>query len=376
MRVAFYSPYSPGSKKASGEHIQARAAIAALERQGNQVRVVSEFKPRYFWRDPRRIVELPRALWDAYREVRTFRPDAWLTLASSPKVPDVLGPLVSRRFRIPYVIWNAPYRAYEMLRQRNGPRDLWLNVPGIALNRLAFASADHIVVSKVADYDRWSSHPKVARKLSLLWPAVSAQEFAPSATAREQVRHRLRIPVDVPLLLSVSRFSDLNSRKARSVQFAIDCTGDIRRDGHPVRLIIVGDGKARAELEAHAADQRDAVIFTGSVDHAELNGYYNAADLFVFPGLREPIGMVYLEAQAAGLPVVAFRNGGIPGIVKDGETGFLVGPRDRRAFVERVEQLLNDDQLRSSMSRAGRAHVEEHHELQRWGARLSALLTS
>jgi glycosyltransferase involved in cell wall biosynthesis len=62
--------------------------------------------------------------------------------------------------------------------------------------------------------------------------------------------------------------------------------------------------------------------------------------------------------------------------VKGGETGFLVEPRDRHAFVKRVEQILDDNQLRSSMSRAARAHVEEHREGQRWAARLCELLSS
>jgi glycosyltransferase involved in cell wall biosynthesis len=86
--------------------------------------------------------------------------------------------------------------------------------------------------------------------------------------------------------------------------------------------------------------------------------------------------MVYLEAQACGVPVVAFRNGGIPDVVRDGETGFLVEPMDREAFVERLERLITDGELRHAMGRAGREHVRSRHELDAWGERLSSFLNT
>jgi glycosyltransferase involved in cell wall biosynthesis len=84
--------------------------------------------------------------------------------------------------------------------------------------------------------------------------------------------------------------------------------------------------------------------------------------------------MVYLEAQACGLPVVAFRNGGIPDVVRDGETAFLVPRLDRLEFTQRLAQLVGDQQLRARMGAAGVAHIAEHHSLEGWGEALVRLI--
>src|SRR4030088_3454016 len=110
--------------------------------------------------------------------------------------------------------------------------------------------------------------------------------------------------------------------------------------------------------------------FLGRIPHPDMGAIYNAADLFVFPGLREPIGMVYLEAQACGLPIVAFNDGGIPDVVRDGETGFLVPKLDQGEFRSRLSQLADDPQLRARLGAAGVAYVRERHELDRWGKAL------
>jgi glycosyltransferase involved in cell wall biosynthesis len=138
--------------------------------------------------------------------------------------------------------------------------------------------------------------------------------------------------------------------------------------------VIVGDGRARPELEARAGPLEGATTFVGAVEHGELAAYYNAADVFAFPGLREPIGQVYLEAHACGVPVVAFANGGIPELVRPGITGFLVEPLDREAFVDSMARLLDDEALRQSMGAAARQHVERQHDVEDWGRTLAGLL--
>jgi glycosyltransferase involved in cell wall biosynthesis len=135
--------------------------------------------------------------------------------------------------------------------------------------------------------------------------------------------------------------------------------------------LVAGDGKARPELEAHARETGFRIHFLGVVAHTDMGAIYNAADLFMFPGLREPIGMVYLEAQACGLPVVAFRNKGIPDVVRDGETGFLVPTLDRELFVERLRSLTTDTELRKSLGHAAVSFIRENHDLDRWGQALS-----
>jgi phosphatidyl-myo-inositol dimannoside synthase len=128
-------------------------------------------------------------------------------------------------------------------------------------------------------------------------------------------------------------------------------------------------------LERLARDtgvERD-VVFTGSVPLPELPAYYAAGDVYAMPcrtrnrGLDvEGLGIVYLEASATGLPVVAGDSGGAPDAVREGETGFVVGGRDRARLTERLTTLLADRELAARMGRQGRAWVERDW---RWDAR-------
>jgi glycosyltransferase involved in cell wall biosynthesis len=104
----------------------------------------------------------------------------------------------------------------------------------------------------------------------------------------------------------------------------------------------------------------------GRVDRADLPAIYSAADVFAFPGLDEPIGMVYLEAQACGLPVVAFDNAGVSEVVATGVTGLLVAPGDVGALADALVRLGQDPALREEMSRAATDMVRERFERQAW----------
>jgi glycosyltransferase involved in cell wall biosynthesis len=93
--------------------------------------------------------------------------------------------------------------------------------------------------------------------------------------------------------------------------------------------------------------------------------YYSACDLFAFPGIRESLGLVFLEAQACGLPVVAFDTAGVPEAVKNGITGLLVPVYAGKAFEEAIASLLKDSQLRCKMGQAAQSYVRQQHDLNR-----------
>lgn len=105
----------------------------------------------------------------------------------------------------------------------------------------------------------------------------------------------------------------------------------------------------------------DRVRFTGDLPHTELAAYYRLGDVFVHPSLwNEPFGMTLTEAMVCERPVVSTRTGGIPEIVVEGETGYLVEPDDTGALADRIVRILKDDQLRAAMGQAGRRRVEEN----------------
>ena len=103
--------------------------------------------------------------------------------------------------------------------------------------------------------------------------------------------------------------------------------------------------------------------------------FYSAGDIFAFPGIRESLGMVYLEAQSCGLPVVAFANGGIPEVVRNQETGFLVPLFAFESYLQALDTLLSDKGLRRKMGQAGQRYVRQSHDLDQNYQQLEMALT-
>jgi glycosyltransferase involved in cell wall biosynthesis len=98
------------------------------------------------------------------------------------------------------------------------------------------------------------------------------------------------------------------------------------------------------------------------VPHAELPKIYAAADLYLWPAINEAYGMAFLEAQAAGLPVVAGRTGGVPAVVADGVTGLLAPIGDAAAFAGAVAHLLDRPDERARLGAAASRRVASHHD--------------
>jgi phosphatidylinositol alpha-1,6-mannosyltransferase len=192
-------------------------------------------------------------------------------------------------------------------------------------------------------------------------PGIDPERFRPAAddTERRAARAHLGLPLDARIVLGASR---LVPRKGFDV--LIDVLASLPSD---VVLVIVGGGRDRARLERRATARRVAgrVRFLGRVSEDDLPVAHRAADLFAmlcrdrWGGLEaEGFGIVFLEAGASGLACVAGRSGGSHEAVLDGETGFVVTPRDVAAVADRVRALLDDAGLRARFGAAARAHAE------------------
>jgi glycosyltransferase involved in cell wall biosynthesis len=121
--------------------------------------------------------------------------------------------------------------------------------------------------------------------------------------------------------------------------------------------------------QAAAAEHRERVRFCGEVSGDELRRLYAACDVFVAPSLYESFGLVYLEAMAHGKPVIGCRTGGVPEVVSDGETGFLVPPEDASALAEATIRLLTEEDLRRRYGEAGRRRYESAFTMETMAAR-------
>lgn len=222
--------------------------------------------------------------------------------------------------------------------------------------------------------------PDAAGRMVQLPPGVDEKTFHP-ASGGDEVRERLGL-AERPVVVCVSR---LVPRKGQDT-LILAMPAILARVPDAV-LLIVGGGPYDKELRklAHETGVADSVRFTGPVPWSELPAHYGAGDVFAMPcrtrrgGLDvEGLGIVYLEASATGLPVVAGDSGGAPDAVLDGETGWVVPGAPTtlaaRESSDRIVTLLQDPELRHRMGTRGRQWVEERWRWDLLSERLRALL--
>ncbi|WP_295995295.1 glycosyltransferase family 4 protein [Rugamonas sp.] len=229
--------------------------------------------------------------------------------------------------------------------------------------RRALARTDQVIC--VSDYIRRRAlrlFPEYADKFTVLLNATEPAIFKPYG---EEAAARLRpvLPFDPALryLLYVGRLAGI-----KGVHVLIDAFKTLHRDHPATRLVIAGSsffqGAATTpymrELVALAAPVKDAIIFTGFLPHEQLKYLYAAADIIVVPSVwQDPCPLVVLEAMASGTCLVSTAVGGVPELVRDGETGVLVAPDDAAAIVAAVTALLAAPERMRRIEQQARARV-------------------
>jgi glycosyltransferase involved in cell wall biosynthesis len=194
-----------------------------------------------------------------------------------------------------------------------------------------------------------------ADKLVVIPNAVELENFAGTdSDDRRAVRERFGIPADAPVLGALARHDD-----PKGLTYLIQAMPAVLARQPSARLLLVGDGPLRANLEAEARSLgvAERVHFAGyQRDVASMLG---AMDLVVLPSVREGLPLSLLEAMAAGRPVVATRVGGMPEVVVDGMTGRLVPPADPAALAEAIGAILDSPRCAEQMGEAGRARAQD-----------------
>lgn len=213
--------------------------------------------------------------------------------------------------------------------------------------------------------------------LEYLPPGVDPEVFRPDPAARAALRARYGLG-ERPTVLCLSR---LVPRKGQDALILAMRAIRERIDG--AVLVIAGGGPDEQRLRrlAERADVTDAVVFTGRVPSGELAAHHTIGDVFAMPcrtrgaGLDvEGLGIVFLEASASGVPVVAGRSGGAPETVREGRTGHVVDGRDVPELARTLTGLLADPDAAAAMGRAGREWVQQEWRWDSHGARLRQLL--
>ena len=355
MRIAFYAPFKPlGHPHPSGDLVIGTGLYHFLERRGHQLERVSRLRARWIYWKPWLWPQLAWARSQSLKGCRSMGANLWLTYHSYYKAPDLLGPECSRRLRLPYAIFQG---IYSTKRRKN-----WRSWAGFVLNRKALLAADHVFTNRKEDLNNLVRIiPE--EKLTYVAPGILQEHYRFDSMHREELRREWGTGESV-VVLSAAMFRP--GVKSDGLSWVIRSCGELYRQEYPLYLVIAGDGKDAPRLRRLAAEWLPGrVRFLGKVPREQMYRFYSAGDLFVFPGIRETLGMVYLEAQSCGLPVVAFADGGIPEVVSNGVSGYLVRPFDSSAFNQAVARLLEDSTLRERIGKAASIHVRRRHDLQK-----------
>ncbi len=373
MRIAFYAPLKPPDHPTpSGDRRMARLLIEAMRAGGHDVQVACRFRSREGGGDParqRRLAELGSRLAD--RLIARYRrrpssqwPQAWFTYHLYYKAPDHLGPKVADALGIPYIAAEASHAG----KRAHGAYAIGHGAAVAAIRR-----ADALIVLNGADAEglmRIADPKRCYRLLPFL--EARAPRFVCRDEARAALAKELALPEEEPWLLAVA----MMRAPDKLASYRLLASAVARLTELPWRLILVGDGPERAAVAAAFAPLGRRVAFVGLRNPEEVALCHAAADLLVWPAVNEAYGMAILEAEAAGLPVVAGANGGVPEIVADGETGLLVAPGDPAAFVAAVARLLQDAELRGRMGGSAARRVAERHGFGTAVARLGSILSA
>jgi len=299
------------------------------------------------------------------RELASFRPDIVQVHESDGGLAAALvrwsrrgrrGPLLVALQQVSYVEERRavrPLRHAGRVLGRPGGVELrfrWLKTPvQILLGRLSARLADLVLAPSRATAAELA-RDYGARRLAVLPNVTGGLEISPQPVPR--------VAGGEGHLLFVGRL-----RIRKGLEVALEALATLREQGRPARLLIAGDGEHRAPLERRAAALglgSDRVGFLGRASAGQVRTLLAGAAALVVPSTYEGMPLVVLEAMAAGVPVVASRVSGIPEVVLDGETGWLVPPEDPAALASALAHVLGDAAERVRRGAAGRARCHAH----------------
>jgi len=375
MRIAFYAPLkSPTHGTPSGDRRVAGLLMDALARAGHRVELVSTFRSYDGDGDAERQAALRaqggalgRRLAQQWLQAPPgTRPDLWFTYHVYYKAPDWLGPVASAALGIPYVIAEPSHAG----KRAGGPWQTGHEGAAEAIRR-----ADLLLCPIRDDVEGLEQLGVAPGRIERLAPFLDPEPFRAARRARAEHRARLArahgLDAAVPWLAvaAMMRPGDkLASFRSLAAVLA-------RVAALPWRLLVAGDGPARADVEAaFAAAIPGRTAFAGALPLAEVATLYAASDLCVWPAVNEAYGMALLEAQAAGVPVIACAARGVPDVVMEGRTGLLAPTGDEAGLASLVREILSDRARQESMGEAAAAFVEGERSLDSAAERLRALL--
>ncbi|KQV70432.1 glycosyltransferase family 4 protein [Rhizobium sp. Root1220] len=355
MRIAFYAPLkSPNHSVPSGDRLMARLLIRALELAGHSVELASEF--RSFAPTAEIGAELQSAAASELARLRQQwasgpRPQLWFCYHPYYKSPDPFGPVLCAEFGVPYVTAEASYSPKRDQTDWAPLQQLVVDAVRNAAVNITMTQRDKAGLVRAIPDGRFAD----------LKPFIDTAAFdvnAPSGASSQRL-------IAIAMMRAGDKM-DSYMMLAAALRFLRD---------RPWTLAIIGDGPMREDVERQFAEFAPGRIqWLGELGGAEIADELRNSGIYVWPGCGEAYGLAYLEAQAAGLPVVAQKTAGVPDVVEAGVTGYLTPSNDIAAYAAAIGALLDDPFKRSSMGDSARHFVLGERSLEIAAVKLDTIL--
>lgn len=205
-------------------------------------------------------------------------------------------------------------------------------------------------ITAISDYlKKYAQNLNAKGEISIIPNGVDIAGFSKEFSYGElsSLKDRLGVKPDEKIIISVSRLVPKNGIVNLIKGFEI-----LSRDNPSLRLLLVGDGEQKTELKKLASDFKLAnkIIFAGQVDYRELPKHLKISDVFVRPSLSEGLGNAFIEAMAAGVPIVGSKIGGIPDFLVDFKTGLFCDPKNPRDIAEKINLILSNETLKKELA--------------------------
>lgn len=358
MKIAFYAPLKPPDHPVpSGDRQMARMLIKALGLAGHSVEIVSHLRAYLSDNSESQLTNLRDQARAEIERIATdgpagAKPNIWLTYHPYYRAPDLLGPVLSSKFQIPYVTLEASYA-------RKRDRDDWANAQKFVKSAIEEASLN-ICFTKRDREGLAMLGPDL--RLAYVAPFIDIENYAQARPERNNGTLELNA---VAMMRKGDKFDSY-----RMLAAALERLSDL--DWH---LKVIGDGPLRAETQAlFAKVPATRITWAGERAPEAIAGELRKADLYCWPGCGEAYGLAYLEAQAAGIPVVAQDIAGVPEVVRNRETGILTPAGDVAAYAAAIRALAADRDRLRTLGRQARQFVLGERTLEIASQRLDSIL--
>lgn len=227
-----------------------------------------------------------------------------------------------------------------------------------SFSRWKYSEVDCFIASCAAVRDRLVTDGIPRARITIVHEGVDVERLARLPAA--SVHAEFYLPTGAPVVANVAALAPHKGQ-----HHLIDAAALVVRDVPDARFVIVGDGELRAALEKHIKDkhlERHVFLAGFRVDALELT---KGCDIFAISSITEGLSVALIDAMAMSKPVVATTAGGIPEVMLDGETGYLVAPRDHRAMADRLVYLLKHPAARQRMGQAAYVRVRDAFNVER-----------